>query len=292
MHIHHPFHRISRWNGRVFLRSSPHKAGITLNLGHSGRLCPKYVPSKLGDRGTGDVNQASGMFRLYTIRTLFNILISQSPNILGTESFAINSDDPVEQAIQEHIHIQDESEDEDDWTNVDKGGVPVEGRREKFSNDQYQCPVITVVDITGIHEIRLRFCRCEKLDTNPISDQLLRSGLFPSSFKKPMTAFTFRVLKDFDLANLEGKTAAFKYYAKLKRLSSNTFPHMITDRYRELLRVLRQWRDIQARQRNGEAFADASSSQAQRKGALALFCPACPQPGINLPEDWNKDKDQ
>lgn len=22
---------------------------------------------------------------------------------------------------------------------------------------------------------------------------------------------------------------------------------------------------------------------------LALFCPACPQPGINLPTDWKKD---
>jgi hypothetical protein len=21
-------------------------------------------------------------------------------------------------------------------------------------------------------------------------------------------------------------------------------------------------------------------------GAMAAFCPACPQPGINLPEDW------
>jgi hypothetical protein len=22
-------------------------------------------------------------------------------------------------------------------------------------------------------------------------------------------------------------------------------------------------------------------------GSMAIFCPACPQPGINLPEDWN-----
>jgi hypothetical protein len=21
-------------------------------------------------------------------------------------------------------------------------------------------------------------------------------------------------------------------------------------------------------------------------GSMAVFCPACPQPGINLPEDW------
>jgi hypothetical protein len=22
-------------------------------------------------------------------------------------------------------------------------------------------------------------------------------------------------------------------------------------------------------------------------GSMAIFCPACPQPGINLPDDWN-----
>jgi hypothetical protein len=28
---------------------------------------------------------------------------------------------------------------------------------------------------------------------------------------------------------------------------------------------------------------------ASQPGALAIFCPACPQPGINLPDDWHKD---
>jgi hypothetical protein len=23
-------------------------------------------------------------------------------------------------------------------------------------------------------------------------------------------------------------------------------------------------------------------------GSMAIFCPACPQPGINLPDDWQK----
>ena len=25
-------------------------------------------------------------------------------------------------------------------------------------------------------------------------------------------------------------------------------------------------------------------------GSLAIFCPACPQPGINLSEDWKNDE--
>lgn len=143
--------------------------------------------------------------------------------------------------------VVNESEDEDDRRNVETGGMPVLNKTEKHADDQYQCPMLTVVDITGIHEIQLRFCCCQKLDDNPIAEQLLKAGLFPSSFKKPRTVFTFRVLKDFDLANLEGKTAAFKYYSKLKHFSSNIFPHMTIDRYRELLQVLRQWRDLQSR---------------------------------------------
>jgi hypothetical protein len=31
--------------------------------------------------------------------------------------------------------------------------------------------------------------------------------------------------------------------------------------------------------------------RAATSGSLALFCPACPQPGINLPEDWAIDAD-
>ena len=42
-----PFHRVSRWNGKCFYRSSLLKAGVTLNLGHGGSLCPKYATTLL-----------------------------------------------------------------------------------------------------------------------------------------------------------------------------------------------------------------------------------------------------
>ena len=29
-----------------------------------------------------------------------------------------------------------------------------------------------------------------------------------------------------------------------------------------------------------------SEAEAPQDGAMAVFCPACPQPGINLPHDW------
>ena len=50
------------------------------------------------------------------------------------------------------------------------------------------------------------------------------------------------------------------------------------DRYRELMRVARMWRHLKAYKWHG--FAHRSDSP--KAGDLALFCPACPQPGINI----------
>lgn len=60
------------------------------------------------------------------------------------------------------------------------------------------------------------------------------------------------------------------------------------DRYRELLRVSRQWRDLHNRIRGG-AVHDRLDKPAD--GALALFCPTCPQMGINIPPstEWKEE---
>lgn len=115
-------------------------------------------------------------------------------------------------------------------------------------------------------------------------------GLFPSSMKKTRTVFSFRVLEDCHLANLEGKVSTFKYYNKLKRLTSNAFPSMGIDRYREFLRALRQWCDVRARQRAGEPFQPEGYEIPI--GGLAPFCLTCPQPGVNLPENWQADPNE
>lgn len=60
---------------------------------------------------------------------------------------------------------------------------------------------------------------------------------------------------------------------------------MITlqDRYRELMRLSRQWQDIQVRKRFG--FGHDTENE-PGNGDLAFFCPACPQPGVNIPDNW------
>jgi hypothetical protein len=54
------------------------------------------------------------------------------------------------------------------------------------------------------------------------------------------------------------------------------------NRYRELMTISREWRDLLLRKHFGFGHdLDLKPSI----GDLALFCPACPQPGINLPAD-------
>jgi hypothetical protein len=52
--------------------------------------------------------------------------------------------------------------------------------------------------------------------------------------------------------------------------------------------VTRMWRNIQ----NLIQFGFGHESRKVQPGELALFCSTCPQPGINLPENWQDDPDE
>ena len=90
-------------------------------------------------------------------------------------------------------------------------------------------PLLTVVDTSGVHMIGVRWCNCH----NALSRdrQLLAMGLYPASVKNPRTAFTFRVLDAFLIANKECKTPAGQYFAMLRRITNNAFPHLVPVRH-------------------------------------------------------------
>ncbi|KAI6046731.1 hypothetical protein EDC04DRAFT_2982725 [Pisolithus marmoratus] len=111
--------------------------------------------------------------------------------------------------------------------------------------------------------------------------------LFPASISKPKTAFTFTVLDHFLIDALECKTSAMSFYQKLKRFTNNAFPER--DRHRELMRVSQLWRDLKHRKWFGFGH---DMEQDPGDGGLALFCPACPHPGVNLPADWKVHYDR
>ncbi|TFK61330.1 hypothetical protein BDN72DRAFT_778352, partial [Pluteus cervinus] len=147
-------------------------------------------------------------------------------------------------------------------------------------------PVLTVVDVSGIHSLPFRFCRCSNFAKDDI--QLLRFGFVAASFINIRTVFTTRVLDDFLLTSRECHTAAFDYFEKLRRITSPAFPLKVKNRYSELLRMSRIWRNMKYWKWHGFGHSDREPGN----GELAIFCPACPQPGINLPPSWEKDRDQ
>ncbi|KAG1815381.1 hypothetical protein EV424DRAFT_1473152 [Suillus variegatus] len=133
---------------------------------------------------------------------------------------------------------------------------------------------MVIFDKSGVHRLEVRCCECPNVMSPDI--------------QMPKTVFTFRVLNDFLLDSLECGTSVINYYSKLRRMTSSMFPHLVLDRYRELMRVTRQWRQLKTMKWHGFGYHSDNPST----GELALFCPACPQPGINvlLSEDESLDE--
>ncbi|KAG1732855.1 uncharacterized protein EDB91DRAFT_1238672 [Suillus paluster] len=113
--------------------------------------------------------------------------------------------------------------------------------------------------------------------------QLLKARLFPASITRPRTAFTFEVLDHFLIDALECKTSASSFFEKIRRMTNHSFPGTVPNRYRELMRVSRLWRDLMSRKFFGFGH---DTREKPGKGDLAWFCPSCPQPGINIPDNW------
>ena len=124
--------------------------------------------------------------------------------------------------------------------------LPRVSLQQKWSNDQFQheslrllglrldfgheigkhCPhpayveSFTVFDVTGIHEVRVRFCECR--ETPQPFVQLLRKSLFPASSNNPRAAATFRLLEQYTLLSAFSDLTARGFYKSLVRMSNKT----------------------------------------------------------------------
>lgn len=142
---------------------------------------------------------------------------------------------------------------------------------------------LRVVHTTGVHEVALSYCGCNREIARDL--QLLRRGLYPASQQKVRTCVTFSLLKLLHLLSLMGKVSAFDMYHSIERLTNNTGLNMPRSRYRPTMRCLNQWRHLKALKRGGRGH-DPTGASGTSEGELALLCPTCPHPGINLPDNW------
>ncbi|KIL55653.1 hypothetical protein M378DRAFT_17762 [Amanita muscaria Koide BX008] len=111
-------------------------------------------------------------------------------------------------------------------------------------------------------------------------------GWFPATFERPKTAFTFDMLDLFHKITLQGKTTLYDFYHSILHLTDNLRIEKNTSKYPEFHRTFRIWRHLSALKHGGRGH-DPTGASGSSEGELVLECPACPQPGKNLPEDWD-----
>ncbi|TFK61735.1 hypothetical protein BDN72DRAFT_777906, partial [Pluteus cervinus] len=157
-----------------------------------------------------------------------------------------------------------------------------------------------VLHTNGIHSVTMVFCACGSADHDYA--QLLASRLFPATTGSPRTAATFQLLRRYQMLSFMSKISVFEFYQSLVRLTNNfgisvpvrdVFLHTLViltepkDRYKGFLLMVREWAHIRLMKRSGRGH-DIRGIAGTRPGECALLCPACPHPGINLPENYNK----
>lgn len=84
---------------------------------------------------------------------------------------------------------------------------------------------IVIVHTNGVHHLPIWLCSCLTAP-DPIS-QYLQMGFYPATYKQIETVFSFQVLDDYRIENLECQTSYHHYYSKLRRLTNSIFPENV-----------------------------------------------------------------
>ncbi|KAF8175654.1 hypothetical protein K438DRAFT_1608242, partial [Mycena galopus ATCC 62051] len=156
----------------------------------------------------------------------------------------------------------------------------------------YACPnparaskTFVVIDVTGVHNIDVNFCHCDS--TVHHRQQLMRARWWPATARDPQTCTTFGVVHLFQLLNCLGKVSAHDFLRSLELLTNNDGLNPLPDRRRAFRHIVRQYRTTLMMKRAGRGHHPGGVN-GTAQGELALQCRACPQPGKNLPEGWDK----
>ncbi|KAH8999650.1 hypothetical protein EDB86DRAFT_3075718 [Lactarius hatsudake] len=271
-----PFHRPLLWNTTHYTPVTLHSLGFALYIGHGGAPRPQTVEGIRAAHTVSAIRKGHALQRRSRSASLTSV-----PEDLDSSNNAGQLPTPRETPQPEgpstNLEISDGL-----FDSLDMYLESNENDASRVRTADSGNPLFTVVDRSGVFDMEIVFCVCSGMDN--MGEQLLRAGLFPSTFKQIETLFTFSVLEDFITDNLECKTTAQQYYSKLQSMTSKMFPNKVQNRYKQLLRASRQWRDLKTRMESG--LGHQPETESPPDGAMAVFCPACPQPGINLPTDW------
>ncbi|SJL02898.1 uncharacterized protein ARMOST_06239 [Armillaria ostoyae] len=121
---------------------------------------------------------------------------------------------------------------------------------------------MTVIHVNGIHIVAVDYCNC---------------------FLK--TCASFGALELFHSLTLMGKLMGYDLYRAQTYLTDPTGMCMPKSQYKSFLRMARQWRHLHLLL-HGRKGCEPDGANNVGPEELAIVCPACPIPGVNLPDGW------
>ncbi|PPQ86897.1 hypothetical protein CVT25_012538 [Psilocybe cyanescens] len=147
---------------------------------------------------------------------------------------------------------------------------------------------MVVLHTNRIHSINIFYCGCARTIAPHL--QLLRRRLYPASQLCVKTCASFELLCHLHKLALTTKASTYDFYRCLEKSTTCLGINTPKSRYQALFRMILQWRHLQMLKWAGRAH-DVSGAAGTSEGELAVRCPSCPHPGINLPDNWENAPD-
>ena len=152
--------------------------------------------------------------------------------------------------------------------------------------DAFNNGYVWIVHSNGIHHLAMVSCTCHGTWLLPMD--LVACRLLPASLVNIQTLFSAQLLDLFCLCNLELKASVYQFYQLLCQMTMLIAPDRVVDLYNEFRRMSHLWRWMKKLKWAGVGH-NGKTAMNVKHGELANYCPACPQPHINLPENWKYD---
>jgi hypothetical protein len=166
------------------------------------------------------------------------------------------------------------------------------------SNEWFKFYLIT---LNGIHGTKVSYCRCQSNWKTEKAQQLVRDGFFPGSISNPEVAFALLLLKYFH----NHRPVLYQFIEGLRCASDSVLPSEIpvchflllvilslSDLYQDLSAqfsvVEREYAFMSAECRYGHLHNIDDQITMRPKGLLMVHCPVCPQPEINLEDNFTE----
>ncbi|PPR03552.1 hypothetical protein CVT24_007599 [Panaeolus cyanescens] len=316
-HIKNPLHRIECWTGTHFRPAWLHETGVYLLLQHGPSsqhpiLCSDLLESiSLIDSEERELDAKEQLLLLAGHSPPPSPLVShdsttlpdddQPKNPTPTAQQEQDDDNAFDQELESMLNDLNESLLNTDATDQkkDPNSEPIDStkadlkafleyRRTMVGSQLARPDCVRVVHTNGIHVLEMVTCSCCHNSDDQLLD-LCASRLIPSSFRRFHTLFTTPLLDFVRLCNLEFMASSYQFISLLRRLTDPMTPDLVINLYHEFRRMIRVWRWV--KKLHWAGYGHKTEPRQAANGELGNFCALCPQPGVNLPPDWEKDAD-